>query len=125
VDESSIGGKRQLMEATIMISFDPTGFFGIRGLGHHKYWPIGAWSKYKSPSINFSILATLRLERLGSTTWGALVLMIICKQTHGSNVISPMSSTTILGGLTSWSIYVFKMLFNVYCGFNSIMTNLN
>ncbi len=82
---------------------------------------ISAWLESESPFVDFSSLATLRLKGLGSTTWGALVLVIICGPTHGSNVISPLSSTTILGGLTSGSICMSSVLFNVYYASNSIM----
>jgi len=53
VDESSIGGRRQFMETTTMTSLDPTSTLGIKGIGHCRYWLIGAWSKSKSPSIDF------------------------------------------------------------------------
>jgi len=53
VDESSIGGRRQFMEAATMTSFDPTSTWGIKGIGRCRYWLIGAWSKSKSPSIYF------------------------------------------------------------------------
>jgi hypothetical protein len=106
------------MEVATTINLDPTSTLGIGGLGHCKYWLIGAWSKSKSPFVDFLGLATLRLEGLESTTWGSLVLMIIHRPTFGSNVISPMSSTTILGRLMSGSICMFEMLFIVYCVFN-------
>ncbi len=75
------------------------------------------WSKSESPSANFFSLATLGLEGLRSTTWGALVLVLVCGPTPSSNVISPMSSTTILGGLMRGSIYMFEVLFSVCCAF--------
>jgi hypothetical protein len=80
----------------------PIGTSNIGGLGRNKYWLIGVWSKFESPSIDFSGLTTLRFEGLGSTTWGALMLVIVCKPTPSSNVISLMSSTTILGGFDEW-----------------------
>ncbi len=104
-----------------MISFDPIRTLGIGGFGRHKYWLIGAWSESKSPSNDFLGFITLKLEGLGSTTWGALVLMIICEPTPGSNVISPMSSITILGRMMSGSIWMSKMLFSVCCRFDSKM----
>jgi hypothetical protein len=93
-----------------MTSFDPTLILGIKGLGRHRYWLIGAWTKSESPSIDFSGLVALGLKGLGSTTWGAFVLVIVRGPTHGSNVISLMSSTTILGGLTCGSICMFEVL---------------
>jgi hypothetical protein len=74
----------------IMINLDPIGTLGIGGLGHHKHWPIGAWLESKSSFVDFFDLAALGLKGLGSTTWGAFVLMIVCEPTLGSNVISPM-----------------------------------
>jgi len=63
------------------------------------------WLESKSPFANFSGLSTLGLEGLGSATWGEFMLVIVCGFTLGSNVISPMSSTTILGlGLMSGSV---------------------
>jgi hypothetical protein len=44
--------------------------------------------------------------------------MIVHKPTFGSNVISPISSITILGGLMSGSICMFEVLFSVYCVFD-------
>jgi hypothetical protein len=79
------------MEVAIVTSLDPTRTWGIRGLGCCKYWLIGAWSEFESPSIDFSDLATLRLEGFGFATCGALVLMIVCRPTPSSNVISLMS----------------------------------
>jgi len=84
VDEFSIGGERQFMEAAIMTSFDPARASSIKGLGHRKYWLIGAWSKFESFFVDFFGLAILGLEILGSTTWGAFVcmfevlLLIVC-----------------------------------------------
>ncbi len=63
-------------------------------------------------------LATLGFEGLGSTTWGALVLMIVHRPTLGSNVISPMSSTTIFEGLMNGSICMSKVFISVYCANN-------
>jgi hypothetical protein len=105
-------------------SLDPIGTLGIKGFEHYRYWLIGAWSESESPFVDFSSLTALRLEGLGCATWGALVLVIICGPTLGSNVISPMSSTTILGGLTNESICMFEMLYNVYYVFNSEMMTL-
>jgi len=68
---------------------NPLRSMGVHHLGHHKYLLIGAWSKFESPFADFSNLVVLRLEGLGSTTWGALVLVIICMPTLGSNAISP------------------------------------
>jgi hypothetical protein len=90
------------MEDAKVISFDPTGILNIGGLGHKKYWLIGVWLEFESTLVDLLGLTTLRLEGLGSTTWGAFVLVIICKPTLGSNVISPMSSTIILGGFDEW-----------------------
>ncbi len=109
------------METATTISLDPIGTSSIGGFGRCRYWRISAWLESKSPFAEFSSLITLWLEKLRSATWGALVLMIICKPTFGSNVISPMSSTTILGRLTNGSIYMSKVLFSVYCAFNSKM----
>ncbi len=105
------------METAITTNLHPIGTSGIKGLGCCRYWLIGAWSKFKSPFVDFSGLIVLGLEGFRSTTWGALVLVIVCRPTFGSNVISPMSLTTILGRLTNGS----KMLFNVYCASNSKM----
>ncbi len=77
-----------------------------------KYW---GWSKFESHFVDFSSLITLRLEGLGFTTWGALVLVIVHGPTPSSNVISPRSSTTILGGLTNGSICMFKMFISIRC----------
>jgi hypothetical protein len=49
---------------------------------------------------------------------GALVLVAICGPIFGSNVISIMSSTTILGVLMSGSTYIFEALINIYRAFN-------
>ncbi len=49
------------------------------------------------------------------------MLMTVCKPTGGSNVISPMSSTIILGRLMSGSIYMFEVFINVCCAFDYIM----
>jgi len=83
VDESSIGGKKWFIEVVIMTSFDPTKTLGIEGLGRRKYWLIGAWLESESPSPDFFNLATLRLKGFRFTTWGALVLMIVCGPTPG------------------------------------------
>jgi hypothetical protein len=40
------------MEVAIMVNLDSTSTLGFMGVGHHRYWPIGAWSKSKSYSIN-------------------------------------------------------------------------
>jgi hypothetical protein len=74
----------------VVISFDPTLTLGIEDLGHCRYWLIGAWSKFKSPSIDYSSLVALGLEGFGYATWGAHMLMTICRPTFGSNVISPI-----------------------------------
>ncbi len=92
-----------------MTSFDPTLILGIRGLGRHRYWLIGAWTKSESPSVDFSCLVSLGLKGLGYATWGAFVLVIVRGPTRGSNVISQMSSTTILGGLMHGSICMFEV----------------
>jgi hypothetical protein len=55
------------------------------------------WSKFESPSIDFSSLVALGLEGFKSVTWGTFVLMTVCNPTGGSNAISPMSSTMIMG----------------------------
>ncbi len=107
--------------ATTIFNFDPTSTLGIEGLGCHRYWPIGAWTKFESPSIDFKDLATLGLEGLGCTTLGALVLVTLCGPTPGSIVISLMSSTTILGGLMNGSTYMFEVFINVCCASNSRM----
>jgi hypothetical protein len=54
------------------------------------------------------------LKDLGSTTWGALVLMIVHRPTFGSNVISSMSSTTIFKGLMNGSICMSIVFIGVY-----------
>ncbi len=41
------------------------------------------------------------------------MLVIICGPTRGSNVISPMSLATIVGGLTNGSICMSKVFINV------------
>jgi len=46
------------------------------------------------------------------------VLVTICGPTHGSNVISLMSSTIILGGLTSGSPCMSKVFISVCCVFS-------
>ncbi len=61
------------MEAAIMINLDPTSILAIEGLECHKYLLIGTWSKFESPSIDFSSLAGVGLEGFGCTIWGALV----------------------------------------------------
>ncbi len=109
------------MEVAIATSLDPTRTLGIKGLGHCKYWLMGVWSKFKSSYASLLGIVALGLERLGSTTWGAFVLMVICRPTHDSNVISSMSSIIILGGLTSGLICIFEVLFNVCCASNSRM----
>jgi hypothetical protein len=45
----------------------------------------------------------------------------VCKLTGGSNAISPMSTSIILGGLMSGSIYMFEVFINVCCAFDSRM----
>jgi hypothetical protein len=50
------------MEVATIISFDATSTSSNRGVGCHRYWPVGAWSKFESCSINFEGLATLRFE---------------------------------------------------------------
>jgi hypothetical protein len=82
---------------------------------------IGAWSKFESPYVDFLGLVALGLEGLRSATWGALVLLTICGHTFGFNVISLMSSTTILGTLMNGSICMFEVFINVYYAFGSIM----
>ncbi len=47
-----------------MISFDPTSILGIKGVGHRRYWMIGAWLKYESFFVDFECLTTLVLEGL-------------------------------------------------------------
>jgi hypothetical protein len=83
------------MEITTTINLDPTSTSGIGGLGHCRYWLIGAWSKSESPFVDFLGLVTLKLEGLESTTWGSLVLMVVHRPTFGSNVISPMSLVVV------------------------------
>ncbi len=78
---------------------------------------ISEWSESESPSIDFLSLVALGLEGLGSTTWGALVCVTVCRPMLNSNVISPMSSTIILGGLTSKSICMFELFITIYCVF--------
>jgi hypothetical protein len=56
------------MEDAIMINLDPTKTLGIGGLRCHKCWLISAWLEFESPYANFSSLATLGLEGLGSVT---------------------------------------------------------
>jgi hypothetical protein len=85
------------METTITASLDPTLISSIRGFGCHKYWLISAWLKFESCFVDFKGLATLGLARLGCTTWGALVLMIVCRPTFDTNVISLMSSIRGVG----------------------------
>ncbi len=106
------------METATTTNLDPTSILAIEGFGCHKYLLIGAQSKFKWPSIDFSSLAGVGLERFGCTTWGALVLVTICGPTHGSNVISLMSSTIILGGLTSGSACMSKVFISVCCVFS-------
>jgi hypothetical protein len=48
--------------ATTISSFDSTSTSSIEGFGCHKYWPIGAWSEFESPSTNFKGLATLGFD---------------------------------------------------------------
>jgi hypothetical protein len=84
------------MEAATTTCLDPIGISGIGGFGRSRYWLINAWSKSKLPFADFSGLVTLGFEGLRSITWGALMLMIVCKPTLGSNIIFLMSSTTIL-----------------------------
>jgi hypothetical protein len=63
------------------------------------------WLESKSPFVDLFGLSTLGLEGLQSTTWGEFVIVIVCGSTLGSNVISPMSLTTIFGsGLMRGSI---------------------
>jgi len=109
------------MEATTTTNIDPTSILGFRGLGCCKYWLIGAWSEFKSPFVDFLGFITLGLEGLGFATWGAHVLMIICRPTPGSNVISPMSLAIIVGGLTNGSICMSKVFINVCYVFGSGM----
>lgn len=45
------------MEVAIMVNFDDTSTLGFMGVGHHRYWPIGAWSKSKSCFIDSKGLA--------------------------------------------------------------------
>jgi hypothetical protein len=80
------------------------------------------WSKFESPHVDFFGHVALGFEGLESVTWGALLLVIVCEPTHGFNVISPMSSTTILRGLMNGSIYMSKILFSVCYVFSSKMT---
>jgi hypothetical protein len=47
--------------------------------------------------------------------------MIIYEPTPSSNVVSPVSLTTILRGLTSGSICMSKVFISVYCLFGSRM----
>jgi hypothetical protein len=101
------------MEVAIVTSLDP---LELRVCC--KYWLIGAWLEFESPSIDLFDFEALRLEGLGSTTSGALVLMIVCGPTSSSNVISPLSLITISKGLTSGFICMFEMLFSVCCVFN-------
>ncbi len=56
------------MEVATTINLDPTSTLGIGDLGHHRYWLIGAWSKFESPFVDVLGLATLKLEGLESTT---------------------------------------------------------
>jgi len=109
------------MEATTTTNIDPTSILEFRGLGCCKYWLIGAWSEFKSPSVDFLGFITLGLEGLGFATWGALVLMIICGPTPSSNVISPMSLATTVGGLMNGSICMSKVFINVCYVFGSRM----
>jgi hypothetical protein len=106
------------METTTMVNLDPTSISAIKGLRCRKYLLIGAQWKFESPSIELSILAGVGLEGFGCTTWGALVLVTICGPTHGSNVISLMSSIIILGGLSSGSPCMFKVFISVCCVFS-------
>jgi hypothetical protein len=52
VNKFRIGGWGQFMEVAIMVNLDSTSTLGFMGVGHHSYWPIGAWSKSKSCSID-------------------------------------------------------------------------
>jgi hypothetical protein len=102
-----------------MTSLDPTSIFRIWGVECCRYLPIGdAWSKSKSCFVDFKGFVALGLEGLGCTIWGALVLVAIYRPTFGSNVISIMSSTTILGGLMSGFTYMFEVFINIYYAFN-------
>jgi hypothetical protein len=65
------------MEVATTVNPDPIRISSITSLGCDKYWLIGAWSKFESPYANFSSLAALGLKGFGSTTWHALVLMIV------------------------------------------------
>jgi hypothetical protein len=79
VDEFQISGRKRFIEATKATSFDPTRISNIGGLGHNKYWLIGVWLEFESLFVDFSGLKTLKVEGIRSTTWGALVLVIICE----------------------------------------------
>jgi len=52
------------METTTMTSLEPISTSSIKDVGHHVYWPIGAWSKSKSFYVNFEGLVALGLEGL-------------------------------------------------------------
>ncbi len=102
VGKSSIGGQKQFMEVATTTSLDPIGTSSIRGFELYKYWLIGAWSESKSPFVDFSSLTTLRLEGLGSVTWGALVLVIICGPTLWLQCNIPNVINYNIGRIDEW-----------------------
>lgn len=52
VNEFQIGRWGQFMKVAIMVNLDSTSTLGFMGVGHHRCWPIGAWLKSKSCSID-------------------------------------------------------------------------
>jgi hypothetical protein len=53
VDKFLISGQKQFMEVTTTINLDPTSTSSIGDFGCHRYWLIGAWSKFESPFVDF------------------------------------------------------------------------
>jgi hypothetical protein len=51
MDKFSICGSKQFMEATTIISFDPTSILGIEIYGCNKYWLIGACTRRKKAKM--------------------------------------------------------------------------
>ncbi len=101
----------------VATSLDPASTLGIEDLRCCRYWLIGAWFEFKSPSIDYSSLVALGFEGFGCATWGALVLMTICGPAHTRLQcnIPNLSSIKILGGLMNGSTCMFKVFISVCC----------